>query len=381
MLFIFLFIGIIYSLLIIAFSIGFGLVKMVDTENFKAENSFSIIIPFRNEGHNLTNLLNSISRLNYPKSQFEVLLVNDDSTDDFRPIIDSITEEQPELNLKLINNIRATVSPKKDAINTAIDWAQFGWVVSTDADCTVPNSWLQLFNQVIVTEQPEFICGPVRYVMEHSLLFHFQNLNFLGLIGSTIGGFGLKFPFMCNGANLCYRKTTFKGLQGFEGNEHIASGDDIFMLEKMLKFKPQKIHFLKSSEAVVATRAKSNWTSFFNQQQRWAAKATAAQGKFSKFVGLSVFLMNLIIVLGWIYCLFNPIGWIYLLGVYSVKLLVDGILILKTDLFLKGSKTSDPGTSLNFYFLISMIYPFFTIAVALYSQLLPYKWKSRQFSK
>ena len=286
MLFIILFIAIIYILLIIAFSIGFGLVKTVYTENHTAQNTFSIIVPFRNEATYLPDLLNSISNLNYPKSLFEIILVNDDSVDDFKSIIDEFSEEHPTLNLKLINNLRSTNSPKKDAINTAIEWAKFDWMVSTDADCTVPVSWLQIFNQTIINEHVEFICGPVRFKTEKSFLFHFQNLNLLSLVGATIGGFGLKLPFMCNGANLCYKKATFKELNGFEGNEHIASGDDIFILDKMLKLKPEKIHFIKSSNAVVTTHSQSSWNSFFNQQLRWASKSTATQGKFSKFVGL-----------------------------------------------------------------------------------------------
>lgn len=379
MLFIILFIAIIYVLLIIAFSIGFGLVKTVYTENHKTQNTFSIIVPFRNEASYLTDLLHSVSNLNYPKSLFEIILVNDESTDGFKTVIDEFSHGHPSLNLKLINNLRSTNSPKKDAINTAIDSAKFDWMVSTDADCRVPISWLQLFNQTIINKPVEFICGPVRFKTEKSFLFHFQNLNLLSLVGSTIGGFGLKLPFMCNGANLCYNKATFKELDGFEGNQHIASGDDIFMLEKMQKFKPDKILFLKSSEASVITHSESNWTSFFNQQLRWAAKSTSTSGKMSKFVGLSVFLMNLSLILGWIYILFNPMALIYLVGIFSLKLLADGILILKTDLFLKGS---DPWTgTMNFYFLTSLIYPFFIVATAVISQTTSYEWKGRKFNK
>ena len=381
MLFIFLFIAIIYVLLIIALSIGFYLAKTTHTENHKALNTFSIVVPFRNEATNLQDLLRSVSNLNYSKNHFEIILVNDDSSDDFKPIIDKFSEEHPTLNLKLINNLRSSNSPKKDAINTAIEWAKFDWIVSTDADCTVPVSWLQLFNEIIVKEPIEFICGPVRFKTGKSLLFHFQNLNLLSLVGSTIGGFGLKLPFMCNGANLCYKKATFKELKGFEGNQHIASGDDIFLLEKLLKLRPEKIRFLKSSEAIVITHSQNSWISFFNQQRRWAAKATSTGGKFSKFIGLSVFLMNLSLILGWIYFLFNPMVWIYIIGIFSLKLLVDGILILKTDLFMNGSKPSNSGGTMNFYLLTSLIYPFFIVAIAVISQVISYEWKGRKFKK
>ena len=75
--------------------------------------------------------------------------------------------------------------------------------------------------------------GPVSYnILKHSFLENFQLLDFLSLQAATLGGFGIKKPFLCNGANLAYKKTVFTKLNGFQGNENIASGDDIFLFEK-----------------------------------------------------------------------------------------------------------------------------------------------------
>ncbi|MDF1518293.1 MAG: glycosyltransferase, partial [Lutibacter sp.] len=193
-------------------------------KNFFPKNRFSIVIPFRDEAHNLPNLLNSVSVLNYPSELYEILLVNDDSQDNFNQIIEEFNKQNPKLNLHLIQNIRKTQSPKKDAINTAINLSNFEWIVTTDADCLVPKLWLQLFDQFIEEEKPVFISASVKFITQNSFLFHFQNLNFTSLMGSTIGGFGIGNPFMCNGANLCYHKKTFLELNGFEGNDNIASG-------------------------------------------------------------------------------------------------------------------------------------------------------------
>ncbi len=364
-----------YFVLILAFSIGFDLVKTFKKENYIPQKSFSIIVPFRNEAVNLPDLLKSVINIDYPKNLFEIILVNDDSNDDFKPIIENIALEVPTLKYQLVDNIRMSNSPKKDAINTAMDLANFNWIVTTDADCTVPVAWLHLFNQVIIKQQASFISGPIKFKARKSLLYHFQNLNLLSLIGATIGGFGLELPFMCNGANLCYNKKKIKKLKGYEGNDNIASGDDIFFLEKMLKHAPQKVSFLKSSEAIVSTKAENNWGLFFNQQRRWAAKSTLYKGKFSKFVGFIVLLMSLSLSFGWIYCLFNPQAWIYLIGIFSVKLLVDGLLILKTAHFLKEIK------SLRFYFISSLIYPFFIVITAAFSFAMSYDWKGRKFRK
>ena len=84
---------------------------------------------------------------------------------------------------------------------------------------------------------------------------HFQQLDFLSLQGATIGSFGIKKPFMCNGANFAYTKAFFKELNGFEGNENIASGDDVFLLQKAIQRDKNDVDFLKS-KSIVQTNCK-----------------------------------------------------------------------------------------------------------------------------
>ncbi|REE80608.1 cellulose synthase/poly-beta-1,6-N-acetylglucosamine synthase-like glycosyltransferase [Lutibacter oceani] len=368
-------ISIIYFLLIGSFIIGFDKVKTINLENVSAKNSFSIVIPFRNEAKNLPELLHSLSLLNYPKNLFEILLINDASTDDFNSIIQNFIRNNPNLNVYLLNNQRETKSPKKDAINTAISNSRFNWIVTTDADCQVPKNWLQLFNQTIKQEQPFFISAPVKFKAGKSFLFHFQNLNFLSLIGSTIGGFGINRPFMCNGANLCYHKNTFIEINGFFGNSNISSGDDVFLLEKINKKYPEKVKFLKSIEATVETKPENNFNSFLNQQLRWASKSTAYNNTFSKFIGTLVFTMNLtVIILGFLTIIFtNYLN--YFLSITVLKISIDAVLIFKTSNFLNNIK------SLKYYLPISLLYPIFIMVAGSLSFFKSYNWKGRTFKK
>lgn len=117
----------------------FGIYKIKEykCEDTDDQITFSIVIPFRNEAPNLPDLLKSLSRLNYDKLFFEVILVNDESSDSFEHIIDSYKELET-LNLRLINNFRKSNSPKKDAIDVAILKAKNEWIITTDADCIVP---------------------------------------------------------------------------------------------------------------------------------------------------------------------------------------------------------------------------------------------------
>ncbi|VAW24443.1 N-acetylglucosaminyltransferase, partial [hydrothermal vent metagenome] len=367
------FITTIYFALIVSLIIGYNKVETTYIKNTIPKNTFSIVIPFRNEAHNLPNLLHSLAIINYPKNLFEIILVNDYSTDNFKSIITNFKTKHTSINLKLINNHIKSNSPKKDAITTAIEQSNYEWIVTTDADCIVPINWLLAFNQCILNKQPLFISSPVKFMGQGFFLFHFQNLNFISLMGSTIGGFGINKPFMCNGANLCYNKATFNKVKGFEGNTEIPSGDDVFLLEKIHKLFPQKTLFLKSRDSIVQTNAENNLKSFLNQQIRWASKTTAYKSSFTKFIGLIVFLLNFLLILLLITSIVKPFIWKYLFVVFFLKLCIDFILIYKTSVFLKTQKT------LKYYPIISLLHPFFVLLTGGFSLFRNYEWKGRYF--
>ena len=368
-------ISILYFVIIISFIIGFDKVETITNRLTVPKNSFSIVVPFRNEAKNLTDLLNSILALNYPVNMFEVLLINDASKDDSCTIIENFKQQFPSIAILLLNNKRISGSPKKDAINTAISTAKFEWIVTTDADCIVSKNWLHLFNQFIEDQKPVFISAPVKFREESSLLYQFQNLNFLSLIGSTIGSFGIKKPILCNGANLCYNKAIFEKLNGFEGNSSIASGDDIFLLEKMTENFPEETHYLKSQDAIVETKSEKTIEFFLNQQIRWASKSTNYKNIFTKFVGIVIFTMNLTILVLLVSSLLFSFFWQWLMLIFIAKILVDFILIQKTSEFLQNKKP------LKSYLAIAFLYPFFTIFIVTISTFKSYKWKGRKFQK
>lgn len=136
------------------------------TPEFSSENSpteirFSIIVPFRNEAENLPVLLSSLARINYPESKYEIILVNDESEDISVEIIEEFQKTYLGFNLKVLENQRTSNSPKKDAISTAINSAEFEYILTTDADCNVPVNWLKSYNDFILKTGNKLIAGPV----------------------------------------------------------------------------------------------------------------------------------------------------------------------------------------------------------------------------
>ena len=103
----------------------------------------------------------------------------------------------------------------------------------------------------VIFQKPKktFIAAPVAYFNDScGFLNIFQQLDFLSLQGATMGGFGLKSPFMCNGANIAFAKADFIRLNGYDGNNDIASGDDVFLMQKFLKADQNSVGYLKSKK-------------------------------------------------------------------------------------------------------------------------------------
>lgn len=363
-----------YILLIILFSIGFDNVKIFDSFEDLPKNRFSIVIPFRNEANNLPSLLQSIEKLQYPKELFEVLFVNDGSEDNSVEIIERFFANAQN-DIQVLENIRSSNSPKKDAIETAINTAKNEWIVTTDADCMLPEKWLQLFDAFIQQHKPYFIAAPVTYPIVKSFFNRFQLLDLLSLQGATIGGFGIRKPFLCNGANLCYKKAVFLEVNGFLGNEKIASGDDIFLMEKIIKKHPEKVYYLKSNEAIVLTQPQPTISDLLHQRKRWAAKSTHYQHTFGKLVASLVFAMNTLIVILLLLSLSGLFPWIHFLLIFITKMVFDNLLLFKTAYYFKQQKV------LTASFLSSFIYPFFSMFVAIVSLQGNYNWKGRTFKK
>jgi cellulose synthase/poly-beta-1,6-N-acetylglucosamine synthase-like glycosyltransferase len=340
--------------------------KRFSRKEFTPKTSFTIVVPFRNEKENLPNLLHSISLLNYPKELVEIILVDDDSEEVF-------SVQDLVFSLKVIKNERKSNSPKKDAIETAIQVAKNDWIITTDADCLVQKDWLTTFDQYIQENEVEMIASGVCYVPKSGFLSAFQNLDFLSLQGATIGSFGINQPFMCNGANFAYSKAFFKELNGFQGNENIASGDDVFLLQKAVSVTPKKVGFLMAKESIVATKPVENWTELFQQRVRWASKSTGYSSFYGKLLALVVFGGNLAWILSFLLWLTSVLDQNIFMLFIALKFLIDFILIYKTaNLF---------ESKLQFVLASSLLYPFFSVSVAVYSLFGKYNWKGRSFRK
>ena len=365
---------VIYVVFILQLIFGFDKVKSFVRTDEKPVTKFSIIVPFRNEEKNLPKLLKSISKLNYPKDLFEIIMVDDFSTDASERVYIKWRMENGLIETTLLENLRLSNSPKKDAISRAIPILKHDWVVTTDADCTVNKNWLLTLDNFIQKNTAEMVVGAVVYKTKNNWFHQFQQLDLLSLQGTTIGSFGIGKPFMCNGANFAYTKKLFNEIGGFGGNNKMASGDDVFLLQKALKNHADKVHYLKNTDTIVKTKPENDLYKLFMQRVRWASKTTGYSGYYSKSLAVVVLAMNL----GLVCCLWFVVSgfmeWKTLLIAFVIKYFVDYLLLLKSNQYLRKGKFIFPLAS-------SLAYPFFSSFVGIYSLFGSFTWKGRNFSK
>ena len=350
---------------------GLGRVPEFELRDEAPATTFTIVVPFRNESRNLPALLESIAQLDYPRKRFEIILVDDGSQDDGQSLVYRWRMQHGSLQATLLENIRRSGSPKKDAISRAIPIATGDWIVTTDADCTVPVNWLRALNQFIRSTQSRMVAGPVSFNKVSGLLGNFQGHDLLAMQGATIGGFGIEMPFMCNGANFAYEKKLFQELGGFTGNDNKPGGDDVFLLHKAVE-ADAKVGYLKSREALVQTRTEKSWKRLVNQRIRWGSKTGAYQNDFAEDVALAVFLGNAAIILLAVLALSQQIHWMFFVGPFGVKFLIDLGIMIGANKLVRQRKWVLPVFS-------AMVHPIFTVLVALLSVRGKYSWKGRKW--
>ena len=333
----------------------------------------SVIIPARNEENNIKACLDSIAGQTYPAQLFEIIVVDDFSTDGTAALVRNFSAHPVRLvSLEDILGDEKLNSYKKKAIDSAISVAKGSLVVTTDADCLVPATWLECIATFYRKANPVFIAAPVVYYNEKNFLEIFQSLDFMTLQGITGAAVHKKFHNMCNGANLAYEKSAFFEVGGFKGIDNIASGDDMLLMHKIFERHPQQVLFLKSQEAIVKTRPAETLKDFFNQRIRWASKADKYTDKKITGVLLLVYLFNAWIVFVGIISLLFPYLWLWFAGLLVCKTVVELFFLYPVAGFFKKRKL------LWWFPLAQPFHILYTIIAGWLGKFGTYRWKERK---
>lgn len=268
------------------------------------KETVAVIVPARNEEENLQHLLPSLIAQKGLTIRPEIVVINDSSTDNTAEIAAKFRPRIQLINLADFLS-GAIIAYKKKAIETGISQTKGDIILTTDADCIVPENWVKTAADFISKKNLSFVAMPVRMQPGRSFSGIFQSLDFMSLQAVTAAAVHRKWHFLCNGANLGYRRKAFEEVHGFENINNIASGDDMLLMEKIAMQNPDAVDYLFSRDVIVDTGPEKNWTRFIHQRIRWAGKFRFFKNKVTLTVMLWMYLFNLILVLAPIIACFS----------------------------------------------------------------------------
>ena len=356
-----------YAYIVVYFGVAWRATPLFTAVEQTGSQFFSIIIPARNEEYTLPQLLRALQQQDYPGNQFEVIVVDDHSTDQTAAVA---------AQFEFVHLIRLTEdginSYKKKAVETGVKAARHPWIVCTDADCVPGPAWLRAISAAIDTADPVFIAAPVCINNNRTLVQLFQAADFIMLQGITGAAVHQKKLSMCNGANLAYRKMAFEKVGGFAGIDDIASGDDMLLMHKIAKEYPGRTYYLKSTEAIMHTAPVTTWRGFFSQRIRWASKATHYRDRRIFFVLLLVYLFNICFPVLAIAGIWNRQYWLALAVLWLIKTLVE------LPLFSDASRFFSRQWLVPYFFFLQPLHIAYTLLSGFLGVITNYEWKGRR---
>lgn len=352
-----------YAGMLGAFAWGFHRVFSVEEDSdgpapADGERPFvSVVIAARNEAACIADCLDAVLQSRYPAERFEVIVVDDFSTDATVARVRRFIREHervlqgsggappgaavspeapaahPRLRFLRMDRVADTsAGHKREALNHGISAARGPLVLTTDADCTPAPGWIGAMAGRFDADVA-FVAGPVRYQLEGSgplpkrLFEQVQALEFLALQAAGAGGIGLGRPTICNSANVAYRQRVYEALYR---SETLGAADDETLIQRIAEETDQRVAFCPAPEARVETPPADGPRAFLRQRQRWASMTprypdlgfTLALGGV---YGFYLLLLAAAVAVWWLPALALPLA-----GAFVLKLAAEAALLAPT---------------------------------------------------
>lgn len=227
----------------------------------------SVVVAARNEAAHLPALLADLLQQTY--LDYEVIVVDDRSTDATPCILHSLQQAQHRLRIVRIDTLPPAVSPKMHALAHGIGLARGDLLLLTDADCRIPPTWVE---GMVAQFAPDVgaVIGYVKLVARHGAVFeHLQALDFFAMMALAAGSTKLGRPLGASGANLGYRRSTYEAVGGFAAMPVGAVADDMLLLQSVWNDGRWRVVFGDDRRSYVKSHAQPTVQQFLHQRLRW----------------------------------------------------------------------------------------------------------------
>ncbi|ELR69581.1 N-acetylglucosaminyltransferase [Fulvivirga imtechensis AK7] len=361
----------IYCAFVLALICGWLSLPSIPQKGSEIKLFYSVVIPLRNEAENVFVLCQSLLQLDFPKHRYEIILIDDHSEDATGGRVKDFIEQHGfGINIDLLS-LRDGVG-KKSAILQGINASKGDVIITTDADCIFSPQWLRSISGYYEQQEAEMVFGGVTFHGENTFFKKLQTIEFASLIGTGAASLALGIPNMCNGANFSFRKRAFFTVGGYSDNEHLASGDDEFLMHKFSRQFPGQVFFNTSKDGTVATKPQTTWKDFFQQRKRWASKWRHYSNLKASFLAVFILMFNLAFIMAVGLVIFDAGFYLPLLISIMFKCIVEGIFLSLILKFLKKR------LSVSLFIFLQFTYPFYVIICGIAANFGKYTWKGRK---
>ena len=227
------------------------------------EIPISVIIAARNESHNLRENLRFILEQNY--SNFEVIVINNNSSDDSYQVLSALKKGYNHLEIIEFNNPDHVRQGKKLPLTLGIKAAKNEYLLMTDADCKPrSNQWIKKMARGF--KEKEIILGYGPYIKNSGLLNSIIRFD-TAWIGMNYFSFALNgLAYMGVGRNLAYTKSAYKAVDGYKSHYMLASGDDDLFIQEASKKSLLGIEIHADTHCY--SPSKNTWSEWVHQKSR-----------------------------------------------------------------------------------------------------------------
>ncbi len=353
-----------------------GLSKIEEWQLNPADPDVSVVVAARNEAGNLPGLLATLAEQSYPKDKLEIIIVDDQSIDGTQSVLAKSAEQMANLKSLRQETIPAGWAPKKWALASGIAEARGELILTTDADCLPPPGWVEAMVRPFAAASVGMVSGPAPLVPDKKSLWgeilslDSYAMNALGAAGT---GHGLSLTAI--GRNLAYRKVVYDELKGFEGIEHLISGDDELLMQKMAATGHWQFKYVLNPAALVTSPTPATFKEFYLQRMRYGSKGMQYfilhTGPWFKGIVILFYLANLAGVVSLAAAL-ATLGVAWLIPV-ALKLVPETLLVA---LYLKRIKQRIRPLT---FLLTGLLYPLYIAFFGTVGSFAGVVWKGRRF--
>lgn len=293
-------------------------------------HSYSVVIAARNEEKVIGRCLESVFSQRLPKERYEVIVVNDRSSDSTASICDAYRQRYSALSVITVNATPAGIAPKKHAVASGIARARNENIVLTDADCSVPADWLATIDRYF-TGTIGLVQGITTYARPGGMnrfFFGLQAMDFLshGIVAAAAIGAGL--PLNSNANNFAFRKNAFDGVGGYGSvSQKAVSGDDDLLLQRIAGSGTWSVTFMADVAGAVTTRPAPTLRGVFEQRKRWGSKTVNYTPRQVMFLS-GVFLFYCCIAASVTAGFFKPVFFLIFSLMLGIKITGEYLLLI-----------------------------------------------------